>query len=118
MGCTIGIDHFIDNDLQSARVVRLREQWKPTCEIISVDPTGPLIVRVGGGVDLVVQAAVDRLGSVCLFEGWLEPYLASGALEPVLEPWWQSFTGPFLYYPERRYLPSPLCAFIDFINAR
>ena len=87
-------------------------------EIISVDPTGPLIVRVGGGVDLVVQAAVDRLGIVCLFQGWLEPDQASGALEPVLEPWWQSFTGPFLYYPERRYLPSPLCAFIDFINAR
>ncbi|EPJ76843.1 regulatory protein, LysR:LysR, substrate-binding [Pseudomonas sp. CFII64] len=86
-------------------------------EIISVDPTGPLIVRVGGGVDLIVQAAVDGLGIVYLFEGWLEPYLASGALEPVLEPWWQSFTGPFLYYPGRRYLPSPLRAFIDFINA-
>jgi DNA-binding transcriptional LysR family regulator len=86
-------------------------------EIISVDPTGPLIVRVGGGVDLIVQAAVDGLGIVYLFEGWLEPYLDSGALEPVLEPWWQSFTGPFLYYPGRRYLPSPLRAFIDFINA-
>ncbi len=86
-------------------------------EIISVDPTGPLIVRVGGGVDLIVQAAVDGLGIVYLFEGWLEPYLASGALEAVLEPWWQSFSGPFLYYPGRRYLPSPLRAFIDFINA-
>ncbi|MBB2887217.1 MULTISPECIES: LysR family transcriptional regulator [Pseudomonas] len=87
-------------------------------ETVSVDPTGPLIVRVGGAVDLTVQAAIDGLGIVYLFEDWLQPYLESGALEPVLEPWWQSFTGPFLYYPGRRYLPSPLRAFIDFINAQ
>ncbi|WP_415769984.1 LysR family transcriptional regulator [Pseudomonas sp. LB3P38] len=87
-------------------------------ETVSVDPTGPLIVRVGGAVDLTVQAAIDGLGIVYLFEDWLQPHLDSGALEPVLEPWWQSFTGPFLYYPGRRYLPSPLRAFIDFINAQ
>ncbi|CAI8944848.1 LysR family transcriptional regulator [Pseudomonas sp. fls2-241-R2A-110] len=87
-------------------------------EIINVDPTGPLIVSLGGTVDLAVQAAIDGLGIVQLFEGWLQPYLDSGALEPVLEPWWQDFTGPFLYYPGRRYLPSPLRAFVDFINAQ
>lgn len=87
-------------------------------ETVSVDPTGPLIVRVGGAVDLTVQAAIDGLGIIYLFEDWLQPHLESGALEPVLEPWWQSFTGPFLYYPGRRYLPSPLRAFIDFINAQ
>lgn len=87
-------------------------------ETVSVDPTGPLIVRVGGAVDLTVQAAIDGLGIVYLFEDWLQPHLESGALEPVLEPWWQSLTGPFLYYPGRRYLPSPLRAFIDFINAQ
>lgn len=86
-------------------------------EIISVDPTGPLIVRIGGAVDLAVQAAIDGLGMVYLFEDWLRPHLQSGALEPVLEPWWQSFSGPFLYYPGRRYLPSPLRAFIDFVKA-
>ncbi|BBP58753.1 LysR family transcriptional regulator [Pseudomonas sp. St316] len=86
-------------------------------ETVSVDPSGPLIVRIGGAVDLSVQAAVDGLGIVYLFEDWLRPYLDSGALEPVLEPWWQRFTGPFLYYPGRRYVPSPLRAFVDFINA-
>lgn len=86
-------------------------------EIISVDPSGPLIVRIGGAVDLAVQAAIDDLGMVYLFEDWLRPHLQSGALEPVLEPWWQSFSGPFLYYPGRRYLPSPLRAFIDFVKA-
>lgn len=85
-------------------------------EVIALDPGGPLVVRVGGGVDLAVQAAVDGLGIIHLFEDWLRPYLESGALEPVLQPWWQSFPGPFLYYPGRRYLPSPLKAFIEFIK--
>lgn len=84
---------------------------------LQVDPTGPLIVRLGGAVDLAVQAAVDGLGIIYLFEDWLRPYLDSGALEAVLEPWSQPFSGPFLYYPGRRYLPSPLRAFVDFIKA-
>jgi DNA-binding transcriptional LysR family regulator len=86
-------------------------------ETISLDPTGPLVVRIGGAADLAVQAAVDGLGIIHLFEDWIRPQLESGALEPVLEPWWQSFSGPFLYYPGRRYLPSPLKAFVDFIKA-
>lgn len=85
-------------------------------DIVKVDPTGPLTVRIGGAFDLTVQAAIDGLGVVHLFEDWLRPHLDSGALEPILEPWWQRFTGPYLYYPGRRYLPSPLRAFIDFIN--
>jgi hypothetical protein len=40
-----------------------------------------------------------------------------GALEPILEPWWQRFSGPFLYYPGRRLLPAPLRAFVDFIKS-
>jgi hypothetical protein len=38
-------------------------------------------------------------------------------LEPVLTPWWQSFSGLFLYYPGRSDLPAPLRAFVDFIKA-
>ncbi|MCF5294775.1 LysR family transcriptional regulator, partial [Pseudomonas syringae] len=87
-------------------------------DTVKVDPTGPLTVRIGGAFDLTVQAAIDGLGVVHLFEDWLRPHLDSGALEPILEPWWQRFTGPYLYYPGRRYLPSPLRAFIDFINTR
>ncbi len=85
-------------------------------ESLTVDPTGPLIVRIGGAVDLSVQAAIDGLGIVYLFEDWLRPHIESGALEPVLEAWWPSFPGQYLYYPGRRYVPSPLRAFIDFIK--
>jgi len=85
-------------------------------EIVRVDPSGPLIVRVGAATDLAVDAAVAGSGIIHLFEDWLRPYLGSGALEPVLEAWWQRFSGPFLYYPGRRYLPAPLRAFVDFIG--
>lgn len=86
-------------------------------EVVRVDPTGPLLVNIAGAVDLAVQAAIDGLGVVFLYEDWLRPHLESGALEPILEPWWQTFSGPFLYYPGRKYLPSPLRAFVDFIRA-
>jgi len=86
-------------------------------EVVLVEPTGPLLVRLGGAADLAVDAAIGGLGVIQLFEEWLRPHLDSGALEPVLEPWWQSFSGPFLYYPGRRHLPAPLRAFVDFIRS-
>ena len=85
-------------------------------EIVRVDPTGPLVVRLGGAADLATSAAVAGVGITSSFEDWLRPEFDSGALEPVLEPWWQSFSGPFLYYPGRRHLPPPLRAFVDFIK--
>jgi DNA-binding transcriptional LysR family regulator len=86
-------------------------------EVVRLEPTGPLIVQAGTATDLAVDAALAGTGIISLFEDWLRPHLESGALEPVLEPWWQSFSGPFLYYPGRRLVPAPLRAFIDFVKA-
>lgn len=86
-------------------------------KVVRIDPSGPLIVQVGAATDLVVDAAVAGTGVVYLFEDWLRPHLDSGALEPILEPWWPRFSGPFLYYSGRRLLPAPLRAFVDFIKA-
>jgi DNA-binding transcriptional LysR family regulator len=86
-------------------------------ETVLVEPNGPLIVRAGGASDLAVEAAIAGTGIVALFEEWIRPHLDSGALEPVLEPWWSAFPGPFLYYPGRRLVPAPLRAFIDFVKA-
>ena len=85
-------------------------------EVVRVDPAGPLLVRIGAATDLAVDAAIAGTGIIHLFEDWLRPHLDSGALEPVLEPWWQRFPGPFLYYHGRRLLPAPLRAFVDFIK--
>jgi DNA-binding transcriptional LysR family regulator len=85
-------------------------------EVVRIDPPSPLTVGRGGAAELAIAAALAGVGVIHLFEDWLKPQLASGALEPVLEPWWQPFSGPFLYYPGRRLVPAPLRAFIDFIR--
>ena len=75
-------------------------------------------VRVEGRVTvnnpyLAIRAAVDGLGLACTSEALAEPFLRSGQLVPVLEDWWPSFEGFFLYYPGRRQVPTALRAFID-----
>lgn len=85
-------------------------------ETVKVDPDGPLLVEHSGAADLLVDAARAGSGIVYLFEDWLREHLESGVLEAVLQPWWQSFSGPFLYYPGRRLVPPPLRAFIDHIR--
>jgi DNA-binding transcriptional LysR family regulator len=91
-----------------------RWEFERDGEIIKIDPVGPLIVRIGGATDLAVAAAIAGSGVIHLFEDWLRPHFETGALQPVLESWWQRFPGPFLYYPSRRHLPAPLRAFIDY----
>jgi len=86
-------------------------------EVVRVDVQGPLVVRVGAATDLAVDVAIAGGGIIHLFEDWLRPHLDSGALEPVLQDWWQPFSGPFLYYSGRRLVPPPLRAFLDFIKA-
>ena len=86
-------------------------------EVVRIDPTGPLLVSLGTATDLAVAAAIAGTGIISGFDDWLRPHFESGALEPVLEPWWQRFSGPFLYYSGRRLVPAPLRAFIDFIKA-
>jgi DNA-binding transcriptional LysR family regulator len=83
-------------------------------KIVKINPTGPLVAMT---TDLEVGAALDGLGLIHSFEEYLQPAIASGALEPVLTDWAQSFSGPFLYYPSRRYMPAPLRAFVDFLKS-
>jgi DNA-binding transcriptional LysR family regulator len=92
-------------------------EFERDAEAIAVEPSGPLVVRLGSGVDLAIEAATAGCGVIHLFEDWLRPQLDNGALVPILKDWWTSFSGPFLYYPGRRYLPAPLRAFIEFVKA-
>jgi DNA-binding transcriptional LysR family regulator len=82
-------------------------------EPVKITPKGPL---VASNMELEVSAAVAGLGLIYTFDEFLRPAIDRGALVPVLEGWWQSFPGPFLYYPSRVHVPAPLRAFIDFIQ--
>ncbi|KQN74843.1 LysR family transcriptional regulator [Devosia sp. Leaf64] len=87
-------------------------------EEVRIVPNGPLIVQAGAATELAIDVAIAGSGIIALFEDWLRPHLANGALVPVLEPWWTSFSGPFLYYPGRRLVPAPLRAFVDFLRTQ
>ena len=92
-------------------------EFERTGEVVKIEPDGPLVVSVGGAIDLVIDMACAGTGVIYLFEDWLRPHIASGALEPLLEDWWQPFPGPFLYYPGRRLVPPPLRAFVDHVRS-
>ncbi|MFF7709899.1 LysR substrate-binding domain-containing protein [Pseudomonas sp. NPDC007930] len=96
--------------------VRPNWEFEQHGQVIMVEAKGPLEVQIGGGSELLVEMAIAGSGLVYLFEDWLRPHLASGALVPVLEAWWPRFSGPFLYYPGRRLLPAPLRAFVDYVR--
>ncbi len=83
-------------------------------EIVKISPEGPLIAST---IDIELSAAVAGLGLIYSFEEFLQPSLEKGDLVPVLTEWWQSFPGPFLYYPSRTHMPTPLRVFIDFLRS-
>ncbi|MGA3303132.1 MAG: LysR family transcriptional regulator [Methylovirgula sp.] len=83
-------------------------------ELIHVNPSGRL---VASAMEVEIGAAVAGLGLIYGFEEVLMPAIEKGALTPILEDWWQSFSGPFLYYPSRTLMPAPLRAFVDFVKS-
>lgn len=91
--------------------------WEFECgeELLRVVPDGPL---VSSCIDLQLAGAAAGAGIIYTFEEFLRPHLASGLVVPILEPWWQEFDGPYLYYHSRRHMPSPLRAFVDFVKQR
>lgn len=95
--------------------IALPWEFERNGEIVRLSPAGPLVANT---LELELAAAVAGLGVIYTFEDWLAPALAAGALTPIIDDWWQSFSGPFLYYAGRRYMPAPLRAFVDFIKAR
>lgn len=80
---------------------------------LRIPPHGQLLTS---SHDLKISAAINGFGIVYTFEDFIREPLSDGRLTPVLQDWWQSFDGPYLYYHGRRHMPSPLRAFVDFIK--
>jgi len=68
--------------------------------------------------ELMIEAALNGAGLAFTFEGRARPHFETGRLLPVLEAWWPTFPGLYLYYPSGRHLPAGLRAFIDVMRAR
>ncbi|WP_268796490.1 LysR family transcriptional regulator [Pseudomonas huanghezhanensis] len=83
-------------------------------ETVSIDPPGRLVIGVDG-VAAAIDLARSGRGIIATFENWLRPHLQSGDLQPVLNEWWDTFEGPWLYFSSR-FMSAPLRAFVDFIE--
>ncbi len=83
----------------------------------------PLNVRVDGqftcsAADLVVDAALDGRGLVCLPSDHLGPHVQAGRLVRVLADWCPPFAGYHLYYPSRRQVTSAFRLLVDGLRWR
>jgi DNA-binding transcriptional LysR family regulator len=84
-------------------------------EALQISPGGPLVCSSS---QMHLRAAMDGVCFVQMFDEAARPHIEAGRLVEVLADWSETFPGPFLYYPSRRTMPSPLRAFVDFVQAR
>lgn len=67
---------------------------------------------------LLLAAALAGSGVGCHFESMVSHHLASGALLPVLQDYWPTFSPFHVYYPSRMHMPRKLRVFVDFLRER
>jgi DNA-binding transcriptional LysR family regulator len=82
---------------------------------VTIVPQGRLTVN---NPRHAVQAAIDGLGLVRLFEDYVRRPLANGQVVELLADWSPRIPSWFLYYPSRRHIPAALRAFLDFIRTQ
>lgn len=78
----------------------------------TVEPHGNVTTNDDDGM---IRAALQGVGLVQHLELALRPYLESGQLVRVLQPWCKPFPGLYLYAPTRDKMPAKVRALIDFL---
>lgn len=109
-------------DLREHRCVRIRAarggmlpwNFQDGNKTLDVAVSGPLIVNE---LALARTAALDGVALAYLADPLVEPDLAEGRLETVLDAFAFTSPGVFLYYPSRGQVLPKLRAFIDFLRA-
>jgi DNA-binding transcriptional LysR family regulator len=82
-------------------------------EWFSVAVNGPLVVS---DRPLAMAAAIQGIGLALTAAPRARPFIASGALVPLLEEWCVSYVGWHLFYPKQRHVPATVRVFVDFIR--
>ncbi|MBA4708805.1 LysR family transcriptional regulator [Aquitalea aquatica] len=75
-------------------------------------------IRVGGQLIIntlpqMLNAALSGMGIAYTARDYVQPYLADGRLQEVLQPWCAMFPGFHLYYPSRRQSSRALMLLVD-----
>ncbi|WP_159998109.1 LysR family transcriptional regulator [Roseomonas sp. 18066] len=84
-------------------------------EEFELEPQGRLTL---GSAHQELQAALAGQGVAHLFEDYVRPHLASGALVELVAEWSPRLPGWFLYYPSRRHPSAAMKAFLAHIRAQ
>ncbi|MDQ0573290.1 DNA-binding transcriptional LysR family regulator [Variovorax paradoxus] len=92
-----------------------RWEYAQDGRVLDIEVAGPLISNDG---EVLLAAARDGAGIATTFEGSVRADLESGRLVPLLQPWWPTFPGFYLYHPSSAQIPRKLRVFIDFLQAR
>lgn len=83
--------------------------------IVEVDTRG---CTLSNDDTVLLAAALAGVGVGCHFESIVAHHLASGALIPVLQDYWPTFSPFHVYYPSRMHMPRKLRVFVDFLRER
>ena len=88
--------------------------WDFRCgsQVVRITPTDVLTTS---SIDLRQAAAAAGVGLLYTFEEVTRSLVAEGALEPLLEEWWDSFEGPLLCFHRQDRLPPPLRALVAYL---
>lgn len=84
-------------------------------QTIEFQPEGRIVANA---IETALQALRGGLGLGYVFEDYIAADLDHGTLATVLDDWTPAFSGPSLYYPDRRLLPPAFRAFVDHVKAR
>lgn len=82
-------------------------------EVINVSPPARLTTNA---LEVQRAAVAAGLGIAATFEAFYADMLSAGTVKEILTEWSTPFSGPFLFYHDRRHVPAPLRAFIDFLR--
>ncbi|WP_108660989.1 LysR family transcriptional regulator [Acuticoccus kandeliae] len=82
-----------------------------------------LQVRVDGQLisndpDLMIKAAIEGAGIICLPDDHLAAHVRAGRLVPILAPWCPPFPGYHLYYPSRHQKSAAFELLLDALRYR